>query len=162
MSTPDDTLMQWQENFVTILLTDIKDIAASKKPIHRGIVIPGPPGTGKTFGINHGIMKSKMMYPEVPIEVTATTGAAASRLGNDAMTLATWLSVGMDAMKLHHIDEMTRIILERNPERVKNTQVLVIDEVSMLSQRQLENLSTIFRRVRQDPSPFGGMYVILI
>jgi ATP-dependent exoDNAse (exonuclease V) alpha subunit len=159
MSDEYDSLMKWQKKFVDTILEDLKHFPRLRK---RGTICAGPPGTGKTHGSSYLCKVIKREFPELRVEVAATTGAAASRLGGDAKTLATWMSIGMDSMKLHHKDEMIRLIKQRNPERLRNTDVLILDEVSMLSKRQFDNLNDLLREIRQDPRPFGGMYVILI
>lgn len=46
-------------------------------------------------------------------------------------------------------------------QRWKECEILVIDEISMLSAELFDKLSFIGTRVRNDPRPFGGLQLIL-
>jgi len=46
--------------------------------------------------------------------------------------------------------------------RVNNARVLIIDEVSMLSERTLGMVEAVCRAVRQNQNPFGGLQVIFV
>ena len=46
--------------------------------------------------------------------------------------------------------------------RIERTQVLVIDEISMLPARSLSLVDTVCRHIRGVPSPFGGMQIVLV
>jgi ATP-dependent DNA helicase PIF1 len=46
-------------------------------------------------------------------------------------------------------------------QRWKECQILVIDEISMLSAELFDKLSFIGSRVRNDPRPFGGLQLVL-
>ena len=111
--------------------------------------------------MNNIVANIKRLYPALKIAMTATTGAASTRL-NDAKTLATFLCIGGDSMKLHLIDEIRPIIVRSDPETIRTTDILIIDEVSMLSETHYGNLDLCFRSVRKDPRPFGGMYIIFV
>jgi hypothetical protein len=159
MSTEYDKLMNWQKIYHDTVMNDLSTFPKLPK---RGTIIAGPPGTGKTHATKFLSNSIRRDFPGLHLEVAATTGAAASRISDDAKTLATWLCLGLEAMKLHHKDEMIRLVNQRHPERLMKTDVLILDEVSMLSKRQFDNLNDLLRQVRHDPRPFGGIYVILI
>ena len=46
--------------------------------------------------------------------------------------------------------------------RIEKTQVLVIDEISMLPARSLTLVDTVCRHIRGVPSPFGGLQIVLV
>ena len=160
MSDNHIQLMNWQKNGMAQVLADVAKLIAGSLTT-RGSFVVGPPGTGKSTFVNALVQEVNRLYPQLSVEVTATTGAAASRISG-GKTMASWLSVGADAMKLHHLDEIQKIVIDRNPQRIHNTDILIIDEVSMLSQRVFDNLSTLIRRIRRNPVAFGGIYVILV
>ena len=153
-------LMEWQKKLKNTIMEDLRSI--NNRGRKRGTVVAGPPGTGKTYALMHIISAIGQEYPGLVVDVTATTGAAASRLGGNTKTLATWLACGIDAMKLHHHDEIIRIIEKRNPETLRNADVLVVDEVSMLSSLQLHNIDSILKHIRNNPAPYGGLYMIIV
>lgn len=153
-------LLQWQRDFKKTVIGDLEKRKRGEKT-PAGTVVAGPPGTGKSFGVNDVVKEIIKSFPELMIAVTATTGAAATRL-NGAKTLASWLSIGGEAMKLHNLEAILPVILDKNPKTLRNTCILIIDEVSMLSQRHLFHLKTIIEQVREDPQSYGGIYMILI
>jgi ATP-dependent exoDNAse (exonuclease V) alpha subunit len=156
-------LNNWQTKAEETILNDLREKykEGKKKITTFGTFIPGPPGTGKTTMINDLIPKIKKEFPTLQIDITATTGAAATRL-EKATTLASWLQVGGQAMKLDKYDEIMEVISQRNPERIKNCDILVVDEASMLSHRSWGNLNSICQTVRKKPIDFGGIYVIVL
>lgn len=50
---------------------------------------------------------------------------------------------------------------ESTREKLQAMDVLIIDEVSMLSQRTFEQVSFVLEKVRKSSRPFGGVQVIL-
>lgn len=93
------------------------------------------------------------------VAVTASTGIAATHIGGT--TIHAWSGLGMR-------DKLTRQArdrLQRNPvlgQRYRRTDVLVIDEVSMLHGKRLNMLDDMCRLMRGNRSPFGGLQVILV
>lgn len=154
-------LLKWQKLFNLEAMGDVKTLAENRECEKAGIFIIGPPGTGKSFALNHFVASIKSQYPTLKIAMTATTGAASTRLDN-ATTLATFLCIGGEAMKLHLLNEIRPIIVMRDPENIRKTDILIIDEASMFSMTHYNNLDLCFRAVRKDPRPFGGMYIIFV
>lgn len=158
-------LNKWQKNAEEEIMCDVASIAAMKRgqiidyQPRSGAFIPGPPGTGKSFFIDYIVKRIRKEYPELVIHVTASTGAAAARL-QDAMTIATWLSVGSESMKLDKFDCILDSIKKNCPDRLNECDILIGDEMSMVSQRQFENLNRICQVVRKNPIEFGGIYPI--
>lgn len=155
------SLLKWQQSFKEQALEDAKQIAETGECNYTGLFLVGPPGTGKSYALNDLVTTIKRQYPGLKIAMTATTGAASTRL-NDAKTLATFLSIGGDSMKLHLIEEILPIIIRRDPDTITKTDFLIIDEVSMFSLTHYANLDICLRRVRKNPRPFGGMYIIFV
>jgi ATP-dependent exoDNAse (exonuclease V) alpha subunit len=90
--------------------------------------------------------------------VTASTGIAATHL--DGTTIHSWSGLGMKDI----LDEDDLRKLSRKPylkERFKKTSVLIIDEISMLSQEQFESLDLICQKLKKNERNFGGMQIIL-
>jgi len=118
--------------------------------------LTGAPGSGKTFLLNEYINFLKARG--VRVGVTASTGIAATHIGG--LTIHSWAGIGIK-------DELTPFDLERISQRpniksrIKNTKVLVIDEVSMLHSFRLDLVDQVCRSVRRDERPFGGIQVIL-
>jgi len=123
---------------------------------HHNVFLTGPAGTGKTFLLNKYIEYCK--ENNIKVAVTASTGIAATHLGG--RTIHSWAGIGIaDTMSQ---SDITKII--KNPmirERLTKTDVLIIDEVSMIHARQLDLINKILRLARGSWEPFGGMQVVL-
>jgi ATP-dependent DNA helicase PIF1 len=127
----------------------------------KNLFISGPGGTGKSFLIKY----IKEHAPDgVSIGITALTGCAAILLGCGAKTLHSWGGIGLAR---EPADEIVQKIIKRkknNPTAYRNwtrTDVLIIDEISMMSAELFEKINTIARLLRKEPGrPFGGMQVV--
>lgn len=118
-------------------------------------LITGPAGTGKTFVLNQFIKLSKLEGRHV--STTATTGLAATHLGGT--TIHAWSGMGIHD-SIHHgfVDHMAK----GRKEIIQKTDVLIIDEISMLHDYRLDMVDEICRLVREKPdTPFGGIQVVM-
>ena len=120
----------------------------------ENIFLTGAAGSGKTFTLNRFIKLAKNSGKKV--SVTATTGLAATHLGGN--TIHAWSGIGI-------YDYLSKKFFEKIPktrmEIIKNTDILVIDEISMLHDFRLDMVEEICRIIRQNDKPFGGIQVIL-
>lgn len=126
--------------------------------LKRGLptYITGPAGSGKTHLLNQYIDWCKSENLEVA--VTASTGIAATHVGG--RTIHSWSGMGIqDTMDEKELDELAQ--KEYLHKRFANTDVLIIDEVSMLSADQLDLLDQIGRKLRRGNAPFGGLQVVM-
>ena len=120
------------------------------------VFLTGPAGSGKTHALNKFIQHLRMNNYNVG--VTASTGIASTHLGG--VTIHAWSGIGIrDQLTDYDIDLlMQKEILHR---RYNNTDVLIIDEISMLHAYQLDMVNYLAQAFRQDLRPFGGMQVVL-
>lgn len=120
----------------------------------ESVLLTGPAGAGKTFVLNQFIRLAKADGKHV--SVTATTGLAATHLGGT--TIHSWAGIGvMDALPngyAEHVPKGRREIIEK-------TDVLIIDEISMLHDYRLDMVDEACRLVRRKDEPFGGIQVIM-
>lgn len=124
----------------------------------ENIFITGPGGCGKSFLLKHIIDDIK--NSDKKYSVTALTGCAAILLGLGARTINSWAGIGFAKSSDNAI--ITNIMM--NKYKKKNwikTQILIIDEVSMMSKHMFELLDAIGKRVRGNTKPFGGIQLIL-
>ena len=121
------------------------------------VFLTGEPGAGKTYVINQYInwLEAAGMH----VAVTASTGIAATHIGG--MTIHSWSGVGIkDYLSPADLDAIAS--KEKIVKRVKATQVLVIDEISMLDGKILNSVNKILRTIRASEEPFGGIQVVCI
>lgn len=133
---------------------------AAFKAVQAGtnIFLTGPAGAGKSYLIRRVVEWAGANHKE--IAVTALTGCAALLLGNKAKTLHSWAGVGLAR---ESADVLAANILKnpRAKKRWKKTEILIIDEISMMTPEFFEKLDIVGKRVRANARPWGGLQLIL-
>lgn len=120
----------------------------------QSALLTGPAGTGKTFVLNQFIKLAK--YEGEHVSVTATTGLAATHLGGT--TIHAWAGIGIsDTVGNGFVEHMAK----GRREIIEKTDVLIIDEISMLHDYRLDMVDEVCRLVRRKDEPFGGIQVIM-
>jgi ATP-dependent DNA helicase PIF1 len=120
----------------------------------ESVLLTGPAGTGKTFVLNQFVRLAKAAGKHV--SVTATTGLAATHLGGT--TIHSWAGIGV----LDHIPQgFADHIAKGRREIIEKTDVLIIDEISMLHDYRLDMVDEACRLVRGKDEPFGGIQVVM-
>lgn len=121
----------------------------------KNILLTGPAGTGKSYLIK----KISELYKkrDVKVGITSTTGASAVLV--EGKTIHSWSGIGICGS---NETALKRVMTYKAPqERIRSTNLLIIDEVSMLSGHLLDILDYVFKMIRNNQSPFGGIQVIL-
>ncbi len=118
--------------------------------------ITGSAGTGKTYVINQYI--NYLRERKLSVAITASTGIAATHM--DGVTIHSWSGMGV---KDRFTEEDYKRLKKRTNfvKRLANTNVLIIDEISMLHKKQLELLDEILRYFRDPFLPFGGLQLVV-
>jgi len=122
----------------------------------ENVFITGPGGTGKSHFIKNVYENAKKRG--LKVSVTAMTGCAALLLDCNAKTIHSWGSIGLGTDPIEVI--MKRIVKYRKRDAWLNTDLLIIDEVSMLSCELFELLYRIAQDFRRNTKPFGNMQII--
>lgn len=123
----------------------------------RNMFITGPGGTGKTALIKY--IQKDAVRKGYNIQVCALTGCAAVLLECKAKTLHSWAGIGLGKGSFEQL--LTRISKNQFAKRTwKGTDILIVDEVSMMSQKLFELLDCIGKAIRKDSRPFGGIQLI--
>jgi ATP-dependent DNA helicase PIF1 len=126
----------------------------------KSIFLTGPGGTGKSFLL-------KTIYEDIPIRtgkhvaVTAMTGCAALLLGKHAKTLHSWAGIGLGQESAAVLAVKIRKILKLITRWI-GTDILIIDEVSMMTPELLEKLDAIARILRNNDTPMGGLQIVFV
>lgn len=131
----------------------------------KSVFYTGAAGTGKSFitGVLKKVLQRKGMQKKMAI--TAPTGVAACNVGG--MTIHSWAGIGLGDKK---VEQLSGAIMAKARSgdgdtpytRWTKTDILVIDEISMLPGELFETLSEVGKRVRKNHTrPFGGLQLIL-
>ncbi len=123
----------------------------------NNVFLTGPAGTGKTHVIkgyisylrNHGIWPT----------IVAPTGIAASHIGG--MTIHSCFGLGIFDGEPNH-SYLTKALAKQGVEkRLENMEVLIIDEVSMLSPTLFHVMDRLLQMAKKNEEVFGGIQVVL-
>ena len=136
----------------------------------HSIALLGAAGCGKSYLLS-------IIYNELPairkrmdkyndmfkcnIQLCALTGCAALLLGNNAKTVHSWAGIGLGKGT---VDEL-HLKIKKNAKAKRNwvsTDILIIDEISMMTAELLDKLNSIAKLVRRCDKPFGGIQLLLV
>jgi len=124
----------------------------------ENMFITGPGGTGKTKLISYFIKSAEQKGKK--IDVCAMTGCASLLLNCGARTLHSWAGIRLAKGPRESI--IASIMKnKRAMANWKKAKILVIDEVSMMSEKIFELCDDIGRKVRKINRPFGGIQIVL-
>jgi ATP-dependent DNA helicase PIF1 len=122
----------------------------------KNVFLTGAGGVGKSHVIREIVTWGA--ETGVSVAVTAMTGCAAVLLSGK--TLHSWAGIGLAR---ESPAELLKIVQSRGASRWNKAQILVIDEVSMMTPDILEKLDYIARRIRKQPNTrFGGLQLVLV
>lgn len=138
-------------------LSTEQQLAFNKYVKGDNIFITGPGGSGKSALIReiyrHANSKWKDIY------VTALTGCASILLNCKAKTLHSWAGIGLGKGTTESY--ILKIRKNKFLKAIwKQTDILVIDEVSMFSLKLFDMLNDIGKAIRENSRPFGGIQLI--
>ena len=132
------------------------DQAKALKILESGqsALLTGRAGSGKTYLLNQFIKQARAHNRK--ISVTATTGLAATHLGGE--TIHRWSKIGVhETLTPSFFQKITA----KERQRIIETDILIIDEISMLADTQFEMINQVLQRVRMNQQPFGGIQVVM-
>jgi ATP-dependent DNA helicase PIF1 len=136
----------------------------------RNVFVSGPGGSGKSFLIRYFVQS---LYSRGHIhQVTSTTGCSSILLSNQihvgntgrpivVKTIHSWsgirLGKGTEEEIIRNVMKNRKAVKEW-----KRVKTLVIDEISMLSEKLFSVLDTLGRTLRGVDRPFGGIQVVCL
>jgi len=121
------------------------------------VFLTGEPGSGKSHTVNAYVawLRSHGIEPAI----TASTGIAATHI--HGLTIHAWSGIGIrEYLTPADVDMIAG--KEHVAKRIGKTNVLIIDEISMLSGETLAMVEMVCREVKRTELPFGGMQVVLV
>lgn len=134
-----------------------KDAFEFLKKDSGNIFLTGQPGAGKSYLTNKYV--DWLLDNGKDFAVTASTGIAA--LNVNGRTLHSFAGLrnddGLSEKDIKEIAGNTHIF-----RRYKYTDVLIIDEISMVSAQLLKNVDIIAKTIRGNTEPFGGIKIVAV
>lgn len=124
----------------------------------ENLFITGPGGSGKSFLIKNIVKHAERHNKN--IKVCALTGCAAILLECKATTLHMFSGIGFANKKNDEIVEELFTTKRYKLKNWRNLEILIIDEVSMMSLKIFLLLDIIAKKFYKNVNPFGGLQVI--
>jgi len=139
------------------MLNKLQNEALNLAITGHNLFLNGPSGTGKTHCIKE--IAKKLTETGKTVAITCTTGIACSNF-SCATTLHRWSGIHDGRFSS---DDIINLILsnESAVERVRGTDVLIIDEISMLSRKLFDQLVSLLAHVRDKTKFLGGIQLIV-
>lgn len=144
--------------------TEIENLSDSQRKAYdavcegHNVFITGPAGTGKSHLIQTIVNYATRNFKNV--QCCAMTGCAAFLLKSKAKTLHSWSGIGINNKSDNDIVQHIKNTIYK-AQRWRKVDMLIIDEVSMMSDSLFELIDKIGKSIRRNNHPFGGIQVIL-
>lgn len=121
------------------------------------VFLTGAPGSGKTYTLREFI--KRVENDDKVVAITASTGIAATHISGS--TIHSWSGLGIRDQLMPGDKERLKSN-DRLVKRYSSSDVLVIDEISMLHGHRLNMINEVCKILRGSELPFGGLQVILV
>lgn len=122
----------------------------------HNVLLTGAAGSGKTYLLNKYIAYLKEQG--IGVAITASTGIAATHIGG--RTIHSWSGIGIKD-NLSHKDLNNLSKKSYLKKQFEKTEVLIIDEISMLSAYHLDMINSVCQTMKKNFFPFGGLQLIM-
>lgn len=126
----------------------------------RCCLISGQAGTGKSTLLKKLVIELKKHYKKEEIQITAPTGIACVNIGN-AKTIHNWLGLKLADKDSNYYMNNIYGQFPTTVLNMKNTQVLIIDEISMITPKMFMLIDRLAKYIRNNRMPFGGIIVVM-
>ncbi len=149
--TLDDSLADYKLNSQAEVLARLLN--------RENIFISGPAGSGKTAIVSRfQELIDAQFHGKFEVALTASTGIAATLIGGT--TIHSWAGLGIDQDPFDPKKPGGMVASRRS--QMASTDVLVLDEISMLPGYLFEKLDAVLKWARRSSKPFGGIQLVLI
>lgn len=138
-------------------LSESQKYAFEKFKNGDSLLILAQAGNGKSFLVKH-FLKYIKRNTDKKMYLTSTTGISSYSLSG--ITINSFMGIGTGSASIDIILKRLRNKIGIK-ERIKNTDILVIDEISMMSASVFEKLNELCQILRKSRKPFGGMQLIM-
>ncbi|KEP51595.1 putative DNA helicase (PIF1) [Rhizoctonia solani 123E] len=156
--TPPKKEVIYQDGRRIILTPEQKYISDKITQDRTSVFFTGSAGTGKSVLLREIIRRLRTIRDPEKVQVTASTGIAALNIGGT--TLHSFAGIGLGELPIP--DLLRRIMGTRSTyHRWLKTEVLIIDEISMVSAGLLDLIDRLAREVRRNRRPFGGIQLVV-
>lgn len=147
-----------------ITIEDETDLSKSQKKAFKvfkkggNVLIIGQAGVGKSKSIKVFEEYSMKNFPEKKFYITASTGISAYNIGG--VTIHSFLGIGTGNGDKERI--LRRVMNKKDiVKRIRETDIIVLDEASMISAEIFELIDYLLKKVRKNNGAFGGIQFIL-
>ena len=121
----------------------------------QNLFISGGAGSGKS----HLLQFIKRYFSQLSLEITASTGVSAINVGGS--TIHSFSGIGLGNLPLEQtIENIMLAKMSKVRRKIRQTNILAIDEISMISSPTLELIDQVLRVVRENNKVMGGMQII--
>jgi ATP-dependent exoDNAse (exonuclease V) alpha subunit len=123
----------------------------------ENLFLSGSAGTGKSFTIKNIV--DYLEYNNINYGLTALTGCAASLI--NGQTIHSFLLLGIDKSLKDIYNDLSKKYIPKF-KLLKSLNTLIIDEISMMSNELLELIDALFKLIKSNNLPFGGIQVVMV
>lgn len=124
----------------------------------ESMLILGSAGTGKSKLVKEFVKYNKRNENDKTMYITSTTGISAYNIGG--ITINSFMGIGTAEAPVDVLLKRLRYKISIK-DRIRKTDILVIDEISMMSASTFQKIHIIFQTLRKSRRPFGGIQLIL-
>jgi len=117
------------------------------------LFITGSAGVGKSY-----LLKEIINNTTKKIGVCALTGAAAVLI--NGTTLHSFMGIGLGTGNIDFL--LNKIKKNGTFKKLSLLEVLIVDEVSMLGMELFQKINEIFKIIKKNKLPFGGIQIVLV
>lgn len=151
--SPDDI-----ENIFKLDISKEQQIAFDLFKEEKNVLLTSCGGCGKSYIIKVMYDYIKEKFPCKKIFITSTTGISAYSI--NGITINSYMGFGTGEQDINSLFKKIKKSKEA-VNRLLTTDILIIDEISMLSAEIFEKINILLKTIRRNDNLFGGIQVVL-